>query len=85
VKKKALQDGEPMRRNSPTAPVLTVSGELDLDASRARLLAAFDRFVAGGEAECTTHPHVFFGSLQPLEWSKMMHKHLDHHLRQFSA
>ncbi len=85
VKKKALQDGEPMRRNSPTAPFLMVSETTELDVARARLLAAFDRFVAGGEAGCTTHPHAFFGQLTPAEWSKIMHKHLDHHLRQFGA
>jgi hypothetical protein len=85
VKPMAIKDGVPMRRNSPTAPVLIVAENPDLDASRARLLAVFDRFVAGGEAGCTTHPHAFFGSLKPSEWSKMMHKHLDHHLRQFGA
>jgi hypothetical protein len=62
-----------------------VSDDPELDTARARLLAVFDRFVAGGEAGCTTHPHAFFGPLTPAEWSKMMHKHLDHHLRQFSA
>ena len=85
VKSKALKDGAPMRRNSPTAPVLVVTGDPDLDASRARLLELFDRFVSGGEEGCTTHPHAFFGRLTPSEWSKMMHKHLDHHLRQFGA
>jgi hypothetical protein len=85
VKKKALEDGELMRRDSPTAPFLIVSETPELDAARARLLAAFDRFVAGGEAGCTTHPHAFFGELTPAEWSKIMHKHLDHHLRQFGA
>jgi len=85
VKPKAMKDGEPMRRNSPTAPSLVVKEDPDLEAARARLLASFDQFVAGGEAGCTTHPHAFFGPLTPAEWSKMMHKHLDHHLRQFSA
>jgi len=85
VKPMALKDGEPMRRNSPTAPMLIVTGNPDLEASRARLLAALDRFVSGGAQGCTTHPHAFFGKLKPSEWSKMVHKHLDHHLRQFSA
>lgn len=85
VKPMAFKDGEPMRRNSPTAPSLIVKESPDLEAARARLLASFDRFVAGGEAGCTSHPHAFFGSLTPLEWSKIMYKHLDHHLRQFNA
>jgi hypothetical protein len=85
VKPMALKDGEPMRRNSPTAPLLVVKDDVDLDASRARLLEHFDRFVSGGPQCCTTHPHAFFGPLKPEEWSKLMHKHLDHHLRQFNA
>jgi hypothetical protein len=31
------------------------------------------------------YPHVAFGKLTPAEWSLLHHKHLDHHLRQFSA
>ncbi len=84
VKPMALKDGAPMKRNSPTAPALIV-GDVDLESSRARLLGALDRFVAGGERGCTDHPHAFFGPLKPNEWSALMYKHLDHHLRQFSA
>jgi hypothetical protein len=85
IKPMALKDGEPMRRNSPTAPMLRVQDDTDLDTSRQRLLEVFERFVSRGPQECTTHPHAFFGRLTPEEWSKLMHKHLDHHLRQFGA
>lgn len=85
VKPMALKEGAPMRRNSPTAPSLIVPPEADLEGSRTRLLGALDRFVAGGEQGCTEYPHSFFGPLKPNEWSTLMHKHLDHHLRQFSA
>jgi hypothetical protein len=85
IKPMALKDGEPMRRNSPTAPLLIVAEDVDLKTSQARLLQVYDRFVSGGPQECTTHPHAFFGPLKPQEWSKLMHKHLDHHLRQFNA
>jgi hypothetical protein len=74
-----------MRKNTPTIPSLIAADSDDVDAARARLLAVLDRFVAGGEAGCTTHPHAFFGRLTPAEWSKIMHKHLDHHLRQFGV
>jgi Protein of unknown function (DUF1569) len=85
VKPMVLKEGEPMRRNSPTAPVLIVEGDVDLESSRTRLLGVLDRFVAGGEQRCSQHPHAFFGALEPREWSTLMYKHLDHHLRQFSA
>src|SRR5581483_10839049 len=85
VKPMVLKEGVPMRKDSPTAPSLIVDPTADLEASRARLLAALDRFVAGGERGCTDYPHSFFGSLKPNEWSALMYKHLDHHLRQFGA
>ena len=85
VKPMALKEGAPMKRNSPTAPVLIVGDEVDLESSRARLSGALDRFVAGGEQRCTVHPHAFFGTMTPKEWSTMVYKHLDHHLRQFGA
>jgi len=85
VKPMALKEGEPMRRNSPTAPSLIVEDKGDLEGSRTRLLGALDRFVDGGEQGCSEHPHPFFGRLKPNEWSTLMYKHLDHHLRQFGA
>lgn len=30
-------------------------------------------------------PHPFFGELSRKEWSRMIYKHLDHHLRQFGS
>jgi hypothetical protein len=85
IKPLALGNDKPMQRNSPTVPALVIADERDLDAERRRLLALIDRFVAGGPAGCTTHPHSFFGRLTPDEWSVLMYKHVDHHLRQFGA
>ena len=85
VKNMALKEGEPMRRNSPTAPSLVVKDDPDFEVERERLCGLIDRFAAGGPAACTTHPHAFFGRLTPEQWSMIMYKHLDHHLRQFGA
>jgi hypothetical protein len=85
IKRLALGDEAPMRRNTPTVPGLVVADERALDAERERLRGLIDRFVAAGPAGCTTHPHSFFGRLTPQEWSVLMYKHLDHHLRQFGA
>ncbi len=85
IKPLVLRDNEPMRRNSPTIDGLIVRDDRDLEAERARLHNLIDRFAAGGPAACTTHPHAFFGSLTPEQWSILMYKHLDHHLRQFGA
>ena len=85
IKPLALKDETPFRRNSPTAKSLVVQDDRDLAKEKERLTAMIDRFVAGGPAVCTAHPHAFFGKLTPQEWAILMYKHLDHHLRQFGA
>jgi len=85
VKPMVLRDDQPMRRNSPTAPVLIVADAREFAREQERLAAAIDGFVAAGPAGCTDHPHSFFGRLKPDEWAVLMHKHIDHHLRQFSV
>ena len=85
VKKLALGNDEPMRKNSPTAPTLIVSDGRNLESEKVRLIGLIDRFSRGGAAVCTNHPHAFFGNLTPGEWAELMYKHLDHHLRQFGV
>jgi uncharacterized protein DUF1569 len=85
VKRLALRDDEPMRRNSPTSPDLVVQDEPNLETERQRLCGLIDRFLAAGPKGCTTYPHAFFGRLTPEEWAALTYKHLDHHLRQFGA
>ena len=85
VKAKVMENDEPMRRNSPTVQGLVVKDERNLEAERERLCRMIDRFTAAGPTGCTSHPHSFFGRLTPEEWSTLMYKHLDHHLRQFGV
>lgn len=85
AKKSLIVKGEPMRRNSKTAPSVIVADERNFIVEKKRLLESIDRFVTGGQAICTRHPHFFFGPLTPEEWASLMYQHLDHHLRQFGA
>ncbi len=85
IKRVALRDKEPMRRNSPTARELVMTDDRDFAMEQGRLGQLIDRFTAAGPAACTSHPHAFFGPLTPDEWAILMYKHLDHHLRQFGA
>ena len=85
VRRLALGNDEPMRRNSPTARDLVVSDSRDFEKERTRLAGLIDRFAAGGAAKCTAHPHPFFGRLTPEQWAELMYKHLDHHLCQFGV
>jgi len=85
IKPMALGNDTPMRRNSPTSPEFLMKDECDLRAEQERLCCLIDRFSAAGPEGCTEHPHSFFGRLTPSEWSELMYKHLDHHLRQFGV
>ena len=85
IKSRVLVESEPLRKNSPTAKSLVIADHRDLAAEQSRLCGLIDRFRAAGRAGCTKHPHSFFGPLTPEEWSGLMYKHLDHHLRQFGA
>lgn len=85
LRRMALGNEDPMRRNSPTAKELLVKGDRDLETERTRLTGLVDRFVSAGPAGCTTHPHTFFGRMTPQQWATLMYKHTDHHLRQFGV
>jgi len=76
---------KPFSRSSPTDPRLVVSDQRDFLREQARLKLCVRQFHDGGEAQCTRHPHPFFGPLASPDWSRGMYKHLDHHLRQFGA
>lgn len=85
LKRAALGNDAPMGRNTPTIKELEMRDRSDFATERRRLAETIDRFVAGGPAVCTTHPHPFFGRLTPQEWGVFEYKHLDHHLRQFGG
>ncbi len=74
---------KPFSRNNPTDKKLIIRDARDFSREQERLKNCVREFHQGGEAKCTRHPHPFFGSLTPAEWSRGMYKHLDHHLRQF--
>jgi hypothetical protein len=76
---------KPFSRNNPTDKKLVISDPRDFSREREQLKARVRQFHEGGEAQCTRHPHPFFGPLTSHEWSTGMYKHLDHHLRQFGA
>jgi len=76
---------KPFSKNNPTDKKLVVSDQRDFLHEQEQLKQKIRQFHEGGEAQCTRHPHPFFGALTPQDWSRGMYKHLDHHLRQFGA
>jgi uncharacterized protein DUF1569 len=76
---------KPFSRNSPTDKKLVIADQRDFAREHDQLKLKLRQFHQGGEEQCTSHPHPFFGPLTPQEWSRGMYKHLDHHLRQFGV
>ncbi len=81
----AFTNDKPFSRNSPTDKKFIVADKRDFAREQEQLKVRVRQFHDGGEAQCTKHPHSFFGSLTPREWATGMYKHLDHHLRQFGV
>jgi len=73
----------PMPKSAPTAPELIArSASADL----ARELALFEQTFARLDGQ--SHglvPHPAFGVLSHADWGVLIHKHVDHHLRQFGV
>lgn len=76
---------KPFSKNSPTDHALRIADQRDFVREQQRLKDGVLKFNAGGEANCTRHPHPFFGAIPPQVWARGMYKHLDHHLRQFAV
>jgi len=76
---------KPFSRNSPTDPTFVVADEREFAAERERLLTLIERFSRNGTEHAGRQVHAFFGKMTGQEWGELMHKHLDHHLRQFGV
>ena len=74
----------PFPKGAMTAQELLVASPQPFDAGRSELLALLERLAAGPQ-EGPGPEHPLFGPLSRQEWGALMHKHLDHHLRQFGA
>jgi hypothetical protein len=81
----SFSNDKPFPRNSPTDKKFVIADKKDFAREQEQLKVRIRQFHDGGEAQCTKHPHSFFGSLTPQEWATGMYKHLDHHLRQFGV
>jgi hypothetical protein len=81
----AIAGPESFKRNSPTGPAFRVTDARDFAPEKARLQRAVDRFVSGGPANAAAQEHGFLGHMPGDQWGRLMWKHLDHHLGQFSA
>lgn len=74
----------PWPKGAPSAPEYVVGERHDFDTERVRCLGLIDEFVSR-PVDATWPEHFSFGTVSGTEYSKLHAKHLDHHLRQFSA
>lgn len=73
----------PMPKSAPTAPELIARSP---SADLTRELALFEQTFARLDGQ--SHglvPHPAFGTLSHADWGVLIHKHVDHHLRQFGV
>jgi hypothetical protein len=73
----------PMPKGAPTAPqLLERSATADLAREQETFAQLFDRL---GASPRTADAHPAFGRLSHDDWGVLIHKHTDHHLRQFGV
>lgn len=73
----------PMPRSAPTAPeLLARSGAADVEQEQRRFEELMARLAT---AATLAAEHPAFGPMSRKDWGVLMHKHVDHHLRQFGC
>lgn len=83
--KRGILGEAPYKRNLPTAPWFRIADPRDFERERTRLAALVRSHHGEGRGAFEGRIHVTFGRLTAAEWSTLLYKHLDHHLRQFGA
>jgi hypothetical protein len=74
----------PFPKGAQTSPELLVDEPGDTPVWQASLQELIER-VGTGPATGLGPAHPLFGPLSRKEWGFLMHKHIDHHLRQFGV
>lgn len=73
----------PFPKSAPTAPeLLARSSAADLAAEQSSFADLIDRL---GQASTLAPRHPAFGAMTRRDWGVLVHRHTDHHLRQFDV
>ena len=83
--KSKLYSEDPWKKNLPTAPNFLINDERNFHDEKQELTDLVNKFYTAGPSGIGKFPHPFFGKFTKEQWGMSMHKHLDHHLRQFGA
>jgi hypothetical protein len=81
-KKSVIHSEQPFRKNSPTAPEITISDSKEFEKEKANFIASIKKLTSDS---AKTEKHPFFGKMTTEEWGIVNYKHADHHLRQFGV
>jgi hypothetical protein len=74
----------PWPKGAPTAKAAIAGDRYDLEAEKARCAELLDAFAAKPLASRWPE-HIAVGRMTGEQYSRLQHKHVDHHLKQFSA
>jgi Protein of unknown function (DUF1569) len=83
--KKAMINDQAYRKNLPTGPAFVRSGVHDVSTEQSKLISYIKTIQELGPEKLEAIPSLSLGKLSSQEWSNMLYKHLDHHLRQFGV
>jgi len=85
VFKGAVVSEKPYRHNLPSPKSFLIADTREFQKEFERLTAFIRSTHGRGAAAFEGRAHITFGPLSAREWSNLLWKHLDHHLRQFGV
>ena len=83
--KKSIFSPKPFKKNSPTDPGFIVKDQRNFETEKARVINNIKRFSTSKPSDIVCKKHPFFGDFTAEDWAYLMHKHVDHHLKQFGV
>jgi len=72
----------PKNAAAPEGFKIEMNNDLDFDAEKKQLL---DILRKAYRSQYDSYPHPSFGMMSREEWGRLIYRHFDHHLRQFST
>ena len=84
VKDKIINE-VPYKKNSRTAPEMVIKDQPDFLTEKDEVLRNLKLVGKRNISFLSNKEHPSFGKLTVTEWSNLLYKHTDHHLKQFSS
>ncbi len=74
----------PWPKGAPTAPELLARKPVSVEAEKAELKTLMNRLAAQSDQQ-SVPAHPAFGDLSRKDWGALIHRHTDHHFKQFGV